>query len=211
MKSLASALVAFRAECGSIKFDSTNPHFKSRYASLAAIHSTIDAILAKHQLTVMQFPIAADGRAGCRTVIVHASGEQTEPVDFMVPTAKNDPQGACSAVTYARRYSLSGALGLVTEEDDDGEAASGRLQAVERPLKQAPARAAKAPAMSKENRDKLKHAARARSLVVNGQSDDSMVMEILTTVAKSMGYASPIEFKDSDLEAAMVGVQRHGG
>lgn len=35
-------------------------------------------------------------------------------------------QGMGSAITYARRYSLSAIVGVVTEEDDDGNAAQGR-------------------------------------------------------------------------------------
>jgi hypothetical protein len=34
------------------------------------------------------------------------------------------PQGHGSAITYLRRYALSAVLGLATEEDDDGNAAS---------------------------------------------------------------------------------------
>ena len=33
---------------------------------------------------------------------------------------KSDPQSQGSAVTYARRYSYMAALGLVADEDDDG-------------------------------------------------------------------------------------------
>jgi len=38
---------------------------------------------------------------------------------------KNDPQSIGSAITYARRYSISTMLGLV-QSDDDGNAASGK-------------------------------------------------------------------------------------
>ena len=37
---------------------------------------------------------------------------------------KSDPQGQGSAVTYARRYSYMSVLGLVADEDDDGNKAS---------------------------------------------------------------------------------------
>jgi hypothetical protein len=41
----------------------------------------------------------------------------------MTPT-KHDPQGMRSATTYARRYGLSAILGIVTDDDDDGNASS---------------------------------------------------------------------------------------
>jgi len=41
---------------------------------------------------------------------------------------KPDPQAQGSAITYARRYSLSAIIGLCTEEDDDAEGAMNREQ-----------------------------------------------------------------------------------
>jgi hypothetical protein len=38
--------------------------------------------------------------------------------------SKADPQGLGSAATYARRYALSAILGIVTDDDDDGNASS---------------------------------------------------------------------------------------
>jgi excinuclease UvrABC ATPase subunit len=45
-------------------------------------------------------------------------------MDKSLTPAKNDPQGQGSAITYMRRYALSAILGIATEEDDDGNAAS---------------------------------------------------------------------------------------
>ena len=41
-----------------------------------------------------------------------------------MPVSKADAQGYGSALTYARRYSLSAAAGVAAELDDDGNAAS---------------------------------------------------------------------------------------
>ena len=205
MQKLAAALVAFQSECPSVAFDAKNPHFKSRYASLAAIHKVITPILVKHGLAVLQFPISDDGRAGCVTRIVHSSGESFE-YPFTVPLAKNDPQGACAAVTYARRYGLSGALGLVTEEDGDGESAQGRAAAVARPNQQPAPRAAKpASPMSNANKTKLAYAARER---IKEIGDDSIgAVEIIRSVAKQLGHASEIQLTDADFERAFSMVQ----
>ena len=124
MNAIAKALVAFRAECPQVGFDSKNPHFNSKFASLAAIHKVVDPVLAKHGLAVLQFPVGDEHTAGCITKIVHESGETLEQ-EFRVPIGKSDAQKACAAVSYARRFGLSGALGIVTTDDVDGNDAVG--------------------------------------------------------------------------------------
>ena len=94
---LIKALIAFRSNAPIVKFDSTNPHFKSRFASLAAIHKTVNPLLAEHGLAVVQFPISDESGIGCITRIIHESG-QTMEERFTVPTTKSDPQRACAAV-----------------------------------------------------------------------------------------------------------------
>jgi len=54
-----------------------------------------------------------------------------------VPSAKNDPQGYGSALTYARRYSLMAACGIAPE-DDDGNAASKTPAKAAKPAEQDP-------------------------------------------------------------------------
>ena len=39
-------------------FDATNPFLKSRYASLGAVIQASRAILAKHKLSLVQFPVS---------------------------------------------------------------------------------------------------------------------------------------------------------
>jgi hypothetical protein len=121
MKNLFTALVNFQAECPVVQKDDENPHFKSKFASILSMKGTIQPLLHKHGLAVLQFPIGnGDGtETGCRTVIVHTSGESIE-ADFLIPIGDRiDAQKACAAVSYARRFALSGALGLVTAEDVD--------------------------------------------------------------------------------------------
>lgn len=205
MSKLSAALVAFQSECPSVAFDSKNPHFKNRYASLAAIHRVVTPILIKHGLAVLQFPVSEEGRAGCVTRIVHESGESMEDT-LLLPLAKNDPQGAGAAITYARRYGLSGALGLVTEEDDDGEAASGRAAAVAKPNGQPVPRAKeRQPAMSASNRDKIKLAAGLRVKELGDETIGST--EIIKSVAESMGYDSPVRVPDSEFGTMLSVIQ----
>lgn len=208
MKNLAAALVKFQTQCESIKFDSVNPHFKSKFASLAAIHHGIGPALSANGLAVIQFPHSTETGIGVRTILIHESGEMLEHT-YTLPLAKNDPQGGGSAITYARRYGLSGALGIVTEEDDDGESSmtreAVRSAGTRRARSSAPRAPKSTPAMSQENRDKIKHAADLR---VKDLDDGTIgAMEIITTVASQMGYDNPKAMKDEDFLAALEAVQ----
>lgn len=122
-KTLFAALAAAQAEMGRALKDSTNPHFRSKYADLASVMDACMPALTRHGIAVLQ--PAYDDEAGryVKTILIHGdSGESTEcRVPLIV--AKNDMQGYGSAVTYARRYGLMGMAGIAPE-DDDGNAAA---------------------------------------------------------------------------------------
>jgi hypothetical protein len=123
---LAQALVAFQAEAPHIKLDGKNPHFNSKFATLAGIMDAVRPVLAKHGLVVAQHPSCA-GTAenplpALRTVLLHASGEREEDV-MLLAVDRPGPQAQGSALTYARRYAVLAILGLVGDEDDDAESA----------------------------------------------------------------------------------------
>ena len=124
MNEIAKALVAFQSECPKVPRNGRNPHFNSNFATLEDIENAVRPILAKHGLAVVQFPVGDDTTAGCITTIIHESGE-TMAQEFRVPIGKSDAQKACAAVSYARRFGLSGALGIVTTDDVDGNDAVG--------------------------------------------------------------------------------------
>lgn len=120
IENLAKALASFQSKVPTIKKDADNPFFKSKYASLENIISTIRKKLSGCDLSIAQFP---NGKNGLTTILMHKSGEYLQStVEF---TAKDtSPQAVGSAITYMRRYALSAVLGLATDEDDDGNAAS---------------------------------------------------------------------------------------
>jgi hypothetical protein len=103
--------------------DATNPHFRSKYANFDSIVDTIRPVLAKNGLAFMQPTVDIDGKLFIKTRIIHGSGEWIES-SYPVNPVKNDPQGYGSALTYARRYSLSSILGITSDEDDDGNKSS---------------------------------------------------------------------------------------
>ena len=117
---ISKALGKFRRDVKPVMKDATNPYFKSQYATLDAVLSTINEPLNNSGLSFVQFP---DGLNGLTTILMHESGEWIEARCEMTPS-KNDPQGSGSAITYMRRYALGAILGLATEIDDDGNVAS---------------------------------------------------------------------------------------
>ena len=123
MKAIYAAFVKAQAELGVAVKDSTNPHFKSRYADLAAVVSAVKPIFAKHGLAYVQQFKDAQGGVAVETLIVHESGESFSTGTLFVPASKQDAQGYGSAITYARRYSLQTAAGIPAD-DDDGNAAA---------------------------------------------------------------------------------------
>jgi ERF superfamily. len=107
-----------------IQKDSVNPHYKNSYVSLEKLMEVVMPVLHENDCVLMQLPTTVGDLPALRTVILHVpSGDQVEDTMFLM-LDKDNPQGQGSAITYARRYSLMSILGLVADEDDDGERAS---------------------------------------------------------------------------------------
>lgn len=124
MKQLYSALIKCQSQIKTALKDSKNPHFKSSYADLTSVMLACKDALAANDLAVLQLSrIHESGAPVLVTRIIHSSGEHVEGEFPLVCKDPNDPQKLGSAVTYARRYALSAALGI-TADDDDGQAAS---------------------------------------------------------------------------------------
>jgi hypothetical protein len=123
MQQIATALVKAQRDFAPALKSSTNPHFRSRYADLAAcVEAVIDALNA-NGIAMIQRTHDSDNGVAVETLFVHESGETITGGILHVPAAKHDPQGYGSALTYARRYSLMAACGIAPE-DDDANAAS---------------------------------------------------------------------------------------
>jgi len=121
---LAQSLLTFQADAPKLHKDARNDHFRNEYVSLDSLMATVLPKLNAAGLVVLQLPTTLDGQPALRTRLIHAeSGEAIEDV-MLLNAAKPDPQGQGSALTYARRYALAATLGLVADEDDDGNAGS---------------------------------------------------------------------------------------
>lgn len=121
---IGKALVAFQMEVKDPSRDANNPFFKSKYVTLDNLLQAVRPLLAKHGLSFVQSPSGDGENISVTTLLMHESGQWIESNPFLLKAAKADPQGAGSAVTYGRRYSLSSVLGVAWDDDDDGNNAS---------------------------------------------------------------------------------------
>jgi hypothetical protein len=131
---LAIALAGFHAECPKVLKESFNSHHNQKYADLGDILGVINPVLAKHGLSVVQFPIEP---VTLVTMLVHKSGQyvrsssQIRAMETIIKrgtggapdTIGITPQSYGSALTYQRRYTLAAMLSLCIDEDDDAERA----------------------------------------------------------------------------------------
>lgn len=126
ISALAAALAKAQPKIEGATKDKLNPHFKSKYADLASVAEAIAHPLAEFGLSYVQVSHDRESAAAIETIILHTSGEWLGCGVVSVPVSKQDAQGFGSALTYARRYSLSAAFGVVPEDDDGNAAAKAR-------------------------------------------------------------------------------------
>lgn len=123
VKNIYAAFVKAQSGFAPALKTSLNPHFKSKYADLAAcVEAVIDALNA-NGIALVQRTKPDERGVTVETLFIHESGEHFTGGELHVPASKQDAQGYGSALSYARRYSLMAACGIAPE-DDDGNAAS---------------------------------------------------------------------------------------
>lgn len=134
---LAQALVAAQQEMPKVDKDAKNPHFNSAFVSLDHLIATTRPVLNRHGLAIIQLPIAMEGGGpGLRTTILHSESGDSQQADMPLFLQKQDMQGYGSALTYARRYAWASALGIASEDDDDGNVASAPATEIEDEIRQ---------------------------------------------------------------------------
>jgi hypothetical protein len=142
------ALALAQAELKTASKDTANLFFKSQYADLASVWDAFKEPFIKHGLMVLQSTAvthatdtestkAKEGEAITTKVahsafvvlttrIIHsASGEWIES-DIGALAKDAMPQSVGAAVTYLRRYGAQALIGIISDDDDDGETAHGR-------------------------------------------------------------------------------------
>lgn len=136
---LASALVKFQSVVPVIPKNQTakipmksGGSYSYNYADLADIWEAIRKPLKDNGLAVTQMLKSTDTTDFIVTKIWFENGE-TEKEEFAIPTGGKSPQEVGSVITYYKRYALGAALGISTEEDDDG--ASGNSKPEKKEIK----------------------------------------------------------------------------
>ena len=150
-KSIYELLINARRDFKPLKESAYNPFFKSRYADLKEVINSVKESLSANGLGFYQSadPISDTkeviitttdkngtiktetkiiGYSKITTTIFSVSGEIITTTYPLIVSDTADPQKVGSAVTYAKRYGLTAALGIASEDDD--------AQSVSRPAAQ---------------------------------------------------------------------------
>lgn len=104
--------------------DATNPHFRSKYSDLASVMEAIREPIGNNGLSIWQDATFDENGVNITTRVVHVSGQWIEFGPLTIPVGKRDAHAVGSACSYGKRYALCAALGVVSDEDDDGNKAS---------------------------------------------------------------------------------------
>lgn len=124
---LAAALAKAQGEMKNALAAQDNPFFKSKYAELSVVRDAVTPALTKNGIAVVQMTDIGEGCLIVCTRLIHSSGQWIES-HYPITNDVNKPQAMGSAMTYARRYSLSAICGIASEKDDDGNAANAHGQ-----------------------------------------------------------------------------------
>ncbi|OEL06873.1 single-stranded DNA-binding protein [Staphylococcus xylosus] len=120
------ALVEFHKQVKQPMKDANNPFFKSKYVPLENVVEAIDEVAPSLGLSFTQWASNdANGRIGVSTMLLHESGEYIEYDPVYMKADKETAQGAGALISYLKRYSLSAVFGITSDQDDDGNFASG--------------------------------------------------------------------------------------
>ena len=133
---LITALAKAQAEMKNAVFNKVNPHFKNRYADLTAIRDAVIPALTKHGIALVQ----TIEQSNNQTFVITQLLKDKEKLVSKCPVImrKISPQAFGSALTYARRYSISALCCIVGDDDDDANLAENKPNTVRNSIAEAP-------------------------------------------------------------------------
>jgi len=118
MKNLIVSLIKFQQTVKPIPKNKRNPFFNSMYAELSTVIEVCQPTMNANGLAIMQRMLTADGKNVLVTTLAHESGEMMSSEMYLPDLA--DAQKLTAAVTYLRRSQYLAILGLVADDDCDG-------------------------------------------------------------------------------------------
>lgn len=120
-KTIADAIAAAQANMSNATKDSKNPHFRTSYASLAAVRDVVIPAFSAQGVAVLQFIEGGPGVCRIRTVLYWREQEiEVGNAEISTGNGRNAAQEIGSIATYLRRYQLA-AVGGIAQEDDDAQ------------------------------------------------------------------------------------------
>lgn len=176
---LTAALAAAQAEYPVVAYDSSNPHFKSKFASYAQCCDSLRGPLTKHGLALPDFrPGICNGQWVVLGTLRHKTGEYIQGIAPLL-MGKQDMQGFGAAMTYAKRTLLMSLCGGFSGEPDlDGEESM-------------PAKPLKAPA--KVDAKALTYQQGAINAVTNASTEADAKRHLDTVELRAREKAIPVE------------------
>lgn len=123
LNALLEKLLEVQKELDHAKASATNPHFKSQYVPFEELWDYAKSALNGHDILIQQVSHECESGA-CIETVLHGHGASLSTGKMIVRADKPTAQSFGSAVTYAKRYSLSTALGIGADKDDDANNAT---------------------------------------------------------------------------------------
>ncbi len=186
IKELVTALSKAQGQMEPAVFNKVS-HFKRGYADFTSCMNACRVPLSSNGLSIMQYCDTINDKLILVTLLAHISGQWVKSY-FPLNPAKLDSQSVGSSMTYAKRYSLSALLGIVSdEEDDDGEASVGRGRSLQKGIEHVE---------NNETVEKEKYISYGQVDILSNIEDtldESMKKRVWDTFTKSYGIT---EFKE---------------
>jgi len=120
---LIDALIRAQSSIKHATKDGTNPYFKSGYATLEQVITAVKKPLNDNGIYFQQESHENEVGA-CVETTFWGHGANLPTGKVTIPADRNDAQAFGSALTYAKRYSLSMACGIGHQADDDANSAT---------------------------------------------------------------------------------------
>lgn len=216
--SIYESLINARREFKPLIETAKNPFFKSTYAPLAEVINSVKDALSNNNIGFFQsidpigekeiVNITTTDKTGVvkteqkvvsfskiTTTLFAGNGEKIE-TSYPLIIADTDPQKVGATVTYAKRYALTAALGIASEDDDAQSVSRPAAQtASAKPTQQAkPATSAK-PAETKPAETKPAQPIKSKTLEEIGNAEGVTVTEddnIVTVSGKTFALANDL-------------------
>lgn len=137
----------------------TGGKYKFKYADLSECKRVAKQPLAENELAVCQL---IEDDYSIRTILLHSSGQWISS-KVRMPSNTANAQSIGSAITYAKRYAFCAILGIVADDDEDANIASGNTAQKEQPKEQ-PKKTANSRVKKELTRDHLNNESAMKSI-----------------------------------------------